>query len=87
MKSELSDYVTRTRRNEFGSMTARKGNAKPLKTIRPYKTIKRPHKTLKGHERPYKTTIAQGHAQSHKAMLGLTWPATTGRENNDFCSL
>ena len=43
--------LKRTRLNEFGSMTARKGDAKPLKTIkRPYKTIKRPPKTLKGHD-------------------------------------
>ena len=82
MKSELSNYVTRTRRNEFGSMTARKGNAKPLKTIkRPYKTIKRPQKTLKGHERPYKTTIGRSRTCSVLQGHARSYMATNGQEN------
>ena len=41
-----------TRSYEFGSMTARKGEIKPWKTIkRPFKTIKRPHRTIKWHTR------------------------------------
>ena len=51
-KNEICRYSL-TRPNEFGSMTARKGDTKPWKAIkRSYKTTKRPHKTLKGHTRP-----------------------------------
>ena len=56
-------------------MTAIKGDAKPLKTIKsPYKSIIRPHMTLKGHKttigRSMTCSVLQGHARSYMATNG-----------------
>ena len=60
-----------TRPNEFGSMTARKDNSSPIKSIFCHKrSIKRPCKTIKGiqdHEK-----AAQYHERSCKNIKGHT---------------
>ena len=70
-------FYMQTRPNEFGSMTERKDNPSPIKSIFCHKREKKPYKTMKCHTRSYKTIkghtrpqyVPQGHAKSYKSIF------------------
>ena len=69
-------FIFWTRPNEFGSMTARKDDSCPMKSIFCHKRPKRPYRTIQDHEKAIQDheKAIQYHNRLYKTVKGHTRP-------------